>query len=65
SETRVSAKEFLPGYDTLQQSMRVNVAPSARYLNRGEGKLYHLDGNNLSKQADERRYQLKLGEGSK
>ena len=60
SETRVSAKEFLPGYDTLQQSMRFNLAPFARYLKRGEGKLYHLDGNKISKQAVERRYQLNL-----
>ena len=52
--------EFLPGYDTLQQSMRFNLAPFARYLKRGEGKLYHLDGNKISKQAVERRYQLNL-----
>ncbi|GAA60885.1 hypothetical protein P20652_2753 [Pseudoalteromonas sp. BSi20652] len=60
SETRVSAKEFLPGYDTLQQTLQFNLAPFARYLKRGEGKLYHLDSNKISKQAVERRYQLNM-----
>ncbi|MBQ4799324.1 hypothetical protein J8L73_09285 [Pseudoalteromonas sp. MMG006] len=60
SETRVSAKEFLPGYDTLQQTLQFNLAPFARYLKRGEGKLYHLDSNKISKQGVERRYQLNM-----
>jgi hypothetical protein len=60
SETRVSAKEFLPGYDTLQQTLQFSLAPFARYLKRGEGKLYHLDSNKISKQAVERRYQLNM-----
>lgn len=60
SETRVSAKEFLPGYDTLRQTLQFNLAPFARYLKRGEGKLYHLDSNKISKQAVERRYQLNM-----
>ncbi|TMP13174.1 hypothetical protein CWC04_19665, partial [Pseudoalteromonas sp. S2893] len=47
SATRVSAKEFLPGYDCLPPSLRFNLAPFARYLNRGEGKLYHLVGNKI------------------
>ncbi len=60
SETHVNAKEFLPGYDTLQQTVSFSLAPFARYLKRGEGKLYHLDSNKISKQAVERRYQLNL-----
>ncbi|WP_462147415.1 hypothetical protein [Pseudoalteromonas gelatinilytica] len=60
SETQVNAKEFLPGYDTLQQTMQFSLAPFARYLKRGEGKLYHLDNNKISKQAVERRYQLNV-----
>ncbi|MEL0642067.1 hypothetical protein V6260_15750 [Pseudoalteromonas aliena] len=60
SETRVNAKEFLPGYDTLRQTLQFNLAPFARYLKRGEGKLYHLDSNKISKQAVERRYQLNM-----
>jgi hypothetical protein len=60
SETRVSAKEFLPGYDTLYQTLHFNLAPFVRYLKKGEGKLYHLEGNKISKQAVERRYQLNM-----
>ena len=60
SETHVNAKEFLPGYDTLQQTMQFSLAPFARYLKRGEGKLYHLESNKISKQAVERRYQLNM-----
>jgi hypothetical protein len=60
SETRVTAKEFLPGYDTLQQTLQFSLAPFARYLKRGEGKLYHLESNKISKQAVERRYQLNM-----
>jgi len=60
SETQVNAKEFLPGYDTLQQTMQFSLAPFTRYLKRGEGKLYHLDSNKISKQAVERRYQLNV-----
>ncbi|MBH0058560.1 hypothetical protein I6F65_16525 [Pseudoalteromonas sp. SWXJZ94C] len=60
SETRVTAKEFLPGYDTLQHNLQFSLAPFARYLKRGEGKLYHLDSNKISKQAVERRYQLNM-----
>lgn len=60
SETRVSAKEFLPGYDTLQQTLQFNLAPFTRYLKKGEGKLYHLDNSKISKQSVERRYQLNV-----
>ncbi|MCQ8877035.1 hypothetical protein NQT69_03155 [Pseudoalteromonas shioyasakiensis] len=60
SETRVGAKEFLPGYDTLQQTLRFNLAPFTRYLKKGEGKLYHLENSRISKQSVERRYQLNV-----
>lgn len=60
SETRVSAKAFLPGYDTLQQTLQFNLAPFARYLKKGEGKLYNLENNKISKQGVERRYQINL-----
>ncbi|MBQ4832234.1 hypothetical protein J8L70_03180 [Pseudoalteromonas sp. MMG010] len=60
SETRVSAKEFLPGYDTLYQTLHFNLAPFVRYLKKGEGKLYHLEGNKISKQGVERRYQINM-----
>lgn len=60
SETRVGAKEFLPGYDTLQQTLRFSLAPFTRHLKKGEGKLYHLENSKISKQSVERRYQLNV-----
>ena len=60
SEIRVNAKEFLPGYDSLQQTLQFSLAAFARNLKKGEGKLYHLDNNKISKQSVERRYQLNV-----
>lgn len=60
SETRVNAREFLPGYDSLHQTLQFSLAPFSRYLKKGEGKLYHLESNKISKQAVERRYQLNM-----
>ncbi|WP_350594861.1 MULTISPECIES: hypothetical protein [unclassified Pseudoalteromonas] len=60
SETRVNAREFLPGYDSLHQTLQFSLAPFSRYLKKGEGKLYHLESNKVSKQAVERRYQLNM-----
>ncbi|MDP2560655.1 hypothetical protein [Psychrobium sp. 1_MG-2023] len=58
SETRVVAKKFLPGYDEIQQQVTFNLAPFVRYLKKGEGRLYSLDGNKVSQQGVERRYQI-------
>ncbi|CAM3667196.1 MULTISPECIES: hypothetical protein [Pseudoalteromonas] len=60
SEIRVSAKEFLPGYDSLQQNLQFSLAAFTRNLKKGEGKLYHIDNNKISKQSVERRYQLNV-----
>lgn len=60
SEIRVSAKEFLPGYDSLQQNLQFSLAAFARNLKKGEGKLYHIDNNKISKQSVERRYQINV-----
>ncbi|NMM41787.1 hypothetical protein [Pseudoalteromonas arctica] len=60
SEIRVNAKEFLPGYDSLQQTLQFSLAAFARNLKKGEGKIYHLDNNKISKQSVERRYQLNV-----
>ena len=60
SEIRVSAKEFLPGYDSLQQTLHFSFAAFVRNLKKGEGKLYHLDNNKISKKSVERRYQLNI-----
>lgn len=60
SDTRVIAKKFLPGYDEIQQQISFNLTPFVRYLKKGEGRLYTLDGQKISQQGVERRYQINL-----
>ena len=57
-DTRVLAKEFLPGYEEVQEQIFFNLTPMVRYLKKGEGRLYSLDGKKISRQAVERRYQI-------
>ncbi len=58
SDTKVYAKTFLPGYDEIQQRIFFNLTPFIRFLKKGEGRLYSLDGTKITKQAVERRYQI-------
>ncbi|WP_289031193.1 hypothetical protein [uncultured Paraglaciecola sp.] len=60
SDTRVSAKSFLPGYEAIQQRINFNLTPFIRFLRKGEGRLYSLEGSKISKQAVERRYQINM-----
>jgi len=59
-DNKVLAKEFLPGYGDIQQQMFFNLTPFVRFLKKGAGRLYHLDGQKISSQAVERRYQINL-----
>lgn len=58
--SKVLAKAFMPGYDEIQNRIFFNLAPFVRYLKKGEGRLYSLDGNKISNQGVERRYQMAL-----
>ncbi len=60
SDTKVNAKSFLPGYDEIQQRIYFNLTPFIRFLKKGEGRLYSLDGSKITKQAVERRYQINV-----
>lgn len=60
SDTKVHAKNFLPGYDEIQQRIYFNLTPFIRFLKKGEGRLYSLDGTKITKQAVERRYQINV-----
>jgi hypothetical protein len=60
SDTKVNAKSFLPGYEEIQQRIYFNLTPFIRFLRKGEGRLYSLDGNKITKQAVERRYQINV-----
>ena len=60
SDTKVNVKSFLPGYDEIQQRIYFNLTPFIRFLKKGEGRLYSLDGSKITKQAVERRYQINV-----
>lgn len=60
SDTKVVARKFLPGYDEIQQQILFNFTPFVRYLKKGEGRLYTLEGQKISQQGVERRYQINL-----
>ena len=60
SETNINAKSFLPGYDEIQQQIYFNLTPFIRFLRKGEGRLYALENNKITKQAVERRYQINV-----
>jgi hypothetical protein len=59
-DCKVLAKAFLPGYDKIQLQIFFNLTPFVRYLKRGAGRLYNLDGQKISNQSVERRYQINL-----
>jgi hypothetical protein len=60
SDTKVNVKSFLPGYDAIQQRIYFNLTPFIRFLKKGEGRLYSLEGSKIIKQAVERRYQINV-----
>jgi hypothetical protein len=60
SDIKVNAKSFMPGYDEIQQRIFFNLTPFIRFLKKGEGRLYSLDGSKITKQAVERRYQINV-----
>nr|WP_249318888.1 hypothetical protein [Pseudoalteromonas sp. BDTF-M6] len=59
-ENQVLVNAFLPGYDALNQTTSISLAPMVRYLRKGEGKLYEYTGKKIRKHAVERRYQINL-----
>jgi len=58
--SRVIAKEFMPGFKEIQQQLFFNLTPFVRFLKKGEGRLYALEGSKISNQGVERRYQINL-----
>lgn len=59
-DNKVIAKVFLPGFDEIQQYTFFNLTPFVRFLKKGAGRLYSLDGQKISSQSVERRYQINL-----
>ena len=60
SKNEVRQQEFMPGYEEIQQQITFDLSSFARYLKKGAGKLYSHDGNKVSGQGVERRYQINL-----
>jgi len=58
--SKVVAKEFMPGFKEIQHQVFFNLTPFVRFLKKGEGRLYALDGSKISNQGVERRYQINL-----
>ncbi|WP_419147446.1 hypothetical protein [Pseudoalteromonas 'SMAR'] len=59
-KNQVQVNAFLPGYEEVQQRITFNMSSFVRYLKKGAGKLYSLEGKKVSKQSVERRYQINL-----
>ncbi|MFT6900825.1 MAG: hypothetical protein ACJAXS_001005 [Colwellia sp.] len=59
-DSKVLAKEFMPGFKEIQHQVFFNLTPFVRFLKKGEGRLYALDGSKISNQSVERRYQINL-----
>lgn len=59
-DNRVTAKKFLPGYDEIQLQTYFNLTPFVRFLRKGAGRLFSLEGQKISSQGVERRYQINL-----
>ena len=58
--SKVIAKKFMPGFDEIQNQIFFNLTPFIRFLKKGEGRLFSLEGSKVSNQAVERRYQINL-----
>ncbi|GHE91761.1 hypothetical protein [Thalassotalea profundi] len=59
-ETKITAKNFKPGFEEVQNQLFFNMTPFVRFLKKGEGRLFSFEGNKVSNQGVERRYQMNL-----
>jgi len=59
-QSKILVKEFMPGFEAIQNQILFNLTPFTRYLKKGEGRLYTLGNNRISNQSVERRYQVNL-----
>jgi hypothetical protein len=58
--TKVTNKPFEAGYSQIQEQVNFSLIPFARYLERGNAKIYHESEGKVSHASVERRYQLNL-----
>ena len=58
--TRVTQKEFLTGYTSIQEQVNFSLVPFTRYLERGNAKIYKEQDGKISNASVERRYQINM-----
>jgi hypothetical protein len=58
--TKVTQQEFQAGYTQIQEQVNFSLAPFARYLERGQAKIYKEADGKVSHDSVERRYQINL-----
>ncbi|WP_299003550.1 hypothetical protein [uncultured Shewanella sp.] len=58
--TKVTNKDFLAGYSTIQEQINFSLSPFARYLERGKAKIYTESDGKVSHASVERRYQVNV-----
>jgi hypothetical protein len=58
--TKVTQQEFQAGYTQIQEQVNFSLAPFARYLERGQAKIYKEAEGKVSHDSVERRYQINL-----
>lgn len=58
--TRVTQHEFQAGYTQIQEQVNFSLVPFARYLERGQAKIYREIDGKVSHDSVERRYQINL-----
>ncbi len=59
-ETKVAKSDFQLGYESLEENIVFSLTPFARYLERGQGKLFEIKKDKIQKTAIERRYQINI-----
>ena len=59
-ETKIAKTEFQPGYESLEENIVFSLRPFARYLERGQGRLFEQNNDKIQKTAIERRYQINV-----
>ena len=64
-ETKVNKQGFQPGYESIEESIAFNLKPFARYLERGNDKVYEQNPPSVNKEKIQsisiaRRYQINM-----
>ena len=59
-ETKVTSSDFQLAYEAIEETIEFSLRPFARFLERGQGRIFELKNGNIKKTAVERRYQINV-----